>query len=142
MNPDGFSGLEVDFPEYPCPVCGYLVLDEPPGSFAICPICFWEDDIVQLGFPLMAGGANRLSLHQAQQEFMRSGACEFRLTGHVRPATASDKRDAAWRPFDPASDRHLQWDSPRDSERWRAAAQNSCLYYWRQEYWLSPTGAA
>ncbi len=37
---------------YPCPCCGYLVFTEPPGSYTICPICFWEDDISQLRFPL------------------------------------------------------------------------------------------
>ena len=55
----------------PCPVCGYLVFDEPPGSYAICPICFWDDDRIQLGYPLMAGGANSVSLYEAQQQFMR-----------------------------------------------------------------------
>src|SRR5436190_23116503 len=50
-----------DAAAYPCPVCGYLVFDEPPGSYAICPICFWEDDAIQLGFPLMGGGANSIS---------------------------------------------------------------------------------
>ena len=34
----------------PCPCCGYLVFDEPVGSFDICPICDWEDDDVQLRF--------------------------------------------------------------------------------------------
>ena len=33
---------------YACPCCGFLTLDEaPPGTFAICPVCFWEDDDVQ-----------------------------------------------------------------------------------------------
>jgi len=31
---------------YPCPCCGYLVFTEPPGSYDICSICFWEDDPV------------------------------------------------------------------------------------------------
>jgi len=41
-------GSNVD---YPCPCCGYLVFTEPPGSFEICPICFWEDDVSQLAIP-------------------------------------------------------------------------------------------
>jgi hypothetical protein len=123
--------------QYPCPVCGYLVFDEPPGSFAICPICFWEDDIVQLGFPMMAGGANRVSLHQAQQNFMQDGVCEARLKRHVRRTESSDKRDPEWRLFDPINYPHLRWDLPEDSARWRAKDADSCLYYWRPEYWLS-----
>jgi hypothetical protein len=92
---------------YPCPVCGYLVFEEPPGSYAICPICFWEDDQVQLGYPLMAGGANNVSLYEAQQNFMRDGASEVRLTGHVRQPADLEKRDPQWRPFDPRRDIHL-----------------------------------
>ena len=42
---------------YPCPCCGYLVFDEGPGSYAICPVCGWEDDLSQLRFTGM-GEAN------------------------------------------------------------------------------------
>jgi hypothetical protein len=127
---------------YPCPVCGYLVFDQPPGSFDICPICFWEDDIVQLGFPLLAGGANRVSLYQAQQNFVRVAACEARLKQHVRQVIHSDERDPDWRPFDPTSDPHLRWGFPEDSDRWRAKDAESCLYYWRTKYWLAPRHSA
>jgi len=31
-------------PAYACPGCGFLVCGEPPGgTFAICPVCRWED---------------------------------------------------------------------------------------------------
>ena len=127
-----------DAAAYPCPVCGYLVFDEPPGSYAICPICFWEDDAIQLGFPLMGGGANSISLYESQQQFMRDGACEYQFTDHVRRPADSDRRDPHWRPFDPTHDLHLRWDSEADSERWRASGPDACLYYWRDDYWLSP----
>lgn len=35
---------------YPCPCCGHLVFEDPPGSYEICPVCFWEDE------PLDGGG--------------------------------------------------------------------------------------
>lgn len=48
---------------YPCPVCGYLVFDEPPGSYAVCPVCNWEDDALQLEYATtLAGGANAYTL--------------------------------------------------------------------------------
>ena len=50
-----------DAGENPCPCCGYLVLPEA-GLYDICPICGWEDDISQLRFATMPGGANRPSL--------------------------------------------------------------------------------
>ena len=31
--------------KYTCPCCGYKTLDEePPNTYDICEICFWEDD--------------------------------------------------------------------------------------------------
>jgi rubredoxin len=68
---------------FPCPSCGYLVFDEPPGSDNICPICFWEDALSQLRF-VRKTGANRVNLTQAQKNFAQSGAGEPRLKQHVR----------------------------------------------------------
>ncbi len=57
---------------YPCPCCGRLVFDEPPGSYSICPVCFWEDDGVQLRWPDWAGGANKPSLIDAQRIYEKT----------------------------------------------------------------------
>src|SRR5687768_4161600 len=45
------SGNLVDDPRriaantsFACPCCGYHTLDrEPPGSLAVCPVCYWQD---------------------------------------------------------------------------------------------------
>ena len=35
---------------YACPCCSYYTFEEKPsGTYYICPVCYWEDDIVQLG---------------------------------------------------------------------------------------------
>src|SRR5207253_1215864 len=52
---------------WPCPVCGYLVFAEPPGSFSICEVCNWEDDNVQIRHPRMRGGANGGSIFDYQK---------------------------------------------------------------------------
>lgn len=43
--------------DLPCPSCGFLTLEDFYGSYAICPICNWEDDGVQLANPTSNGGA-------------------------------------------------------------------------------------
>ncbi|MBC6973621.1 hypothetical protein H9I32_14995 [Bacillus sp. Xin] len=56
--------------KYTCPCCGYKTLEEePPGTFDICSICFWEDDNVQFDDPDYEGGANEESLRQYQKAF-------------------------------------------------------------------------
>lgn len=67
-----------------CPCCGHRVLDATPGSFQVCPTCFWEDD-VQFPWPTAACGANRVSLIEAQRIYQDFGAyglctCEGRAT--------------------------------------------------------------
>ena len=59
--------------------------EEPPGTFEICPVCFWEDDNVQFNDPNYRGGANRVSLNEAKQNFERFGACESEMKEFVRP---------------------------------------------------------
>lgn len=126
-------------PEYPCPCCGYLVFLEPPGSFDICPICFWEDDVVQLAFPDLPGGANGCSLIEGQRNFETCGACESEMRTHVRPVQETDCRDTRWRPIHEVNDRYLKWSEPQDHELWSSFkyAPGLCLYYWLPDYWLS-----
>ena len=114
---------------FPCPCCGYLTFDEPPGSYAICPICFWEDDLVQLRFPTR-GGAN-VPLLDAQRHFQRFGACEERLRPYVRPPRAADERDPAWRPLDPGHD-VLEGPAPGRDDGTTVPGDATRLYYWRR----------
>lgn len=35
--------------KYKCPCCGFYTFDEKlNGNYDICPVCFWEDDPIQL----------------------------------------------------------------------------------------------
>jgi hypothetical protein len=127
---------------FPCPCCGYEVLEEPADSYEICPICFWEDDRVQLAFPDLAGGANGCSLIEGQSNFASFGACEMRVQPHVRGPQESDVRNPAWRPLELKRDRFLSWDRRADHETWQAVKNTKlCLYYWLPEYWLAGSPA-
>ncbi len=69
MNLEPFS-----MRKYKCVCCGnYTLGSEPPGTFDICPVCFWEDDPVQYDDPDYAGGANGISLNQARVNFAKNG---------------------------------------------------------------------
>jgi Cysteine-rich CPCC len=68
-----------------CPCCGYRTLDErPPGTYEICPVCFWEDDNVQFDEPDREGAANGVSLNVARRNFRDFGAMERRFLQYVR----------------------------------------------------------
>ena len=115
--------------KHTCACCGYQVLDERPGSYEICPVCFWEDDPVQLLDPWYPGGANKVSLVQGQKNFLALGVSEPRFKKHVKPAKASTRRDPRWRPADATDKRHattpakLQKQIPDGPWPW---------YYWEQ----------
>ncbi|HVI41567.1 MAG TPA: CPCC family cysteine-rich protein, partial [Anaerovoracaceae bacterium] len=71
--------------KYRCPCCGYYTFDnKPDGGYDICKVCFWEDDPIQLEDPTYEGGANKVSLIQAQKNYQEFGACELEMTPHVR----------------------------------------------------------
>lgn len=112
---------------YPCPCCGHLVFDEPPGSFQICPVCYWEDDIVQLADPSYRGGANQASLAEAQRSYARHGWCEDRVAPFVRPPSQEEVRDPRWRPLDESRDRIGPTTEPRRLGR---EPNLAVLYYW------------
>jgi hypothetical protein len=115
---------------YTCPCCGYRTLHEPPGSYDICKVCFWEDDGVQLLDPAFPGGANEPSLIECQKNFRRIGACEERLVALVRPPEAEEKLDQEWRP---AQESDLRWArTPRELTK----EEYKCLdtwYYWKRK---------
>ena len=49
-----------------CPVCKKHHFTQE-ASYEICPVCGWEDDILQRESPDFEGGANKMSLRQAQE---------------------------------------------------------------------------
>jgi hypothetical protein len=56
-------------PPRKCAVCG---LHEIAYDFDICPICGWQDDLLQNVEPDFTGGANELSLHQYKETWKKT----------------------------------------------------------------------
>jgi hypothetical protein len=131
---DSLLGNEpITLVKYPCPCCGYLIFPEPPGSYDICEICFWEDDLSQLRFQ-HSTGANHVSLVEGQINFAAIGASEERVREFVRPVMASDVREKEWRQIDLASDDLEEGVSGIDYGE-TYPDDNTVLYYWRPTYW-------
>jgi len=87
--------------KHTCPCCGYRTLDDDsPGSHLICEICFGEDDPVQFEDPEFEGGANTVSLKQAQRNFAAFGCTEERFLSYIRPPSDKDIRDPGWQPLE------------------------------------------
>ncbi len=79
--------------KYTCPCCGYNTFDEPvKGTYDICELCGWEDDLVQNGDPDYEGGANEICLREAQLEFLKEA---FDTTGYIK--------EPGWKLLDPSS---------------------------------------
>ncbi|WP_239990193.1 CPCC family cysteine-rich protein [Corticimicrobacter populi] len=113
---------------FTCPCCGYLMFSEPPGSYDICPICFWEDDGFQLYYPEQSGGANPSSLLTAQVNFIQFGACDRAMASKTRTITPDDIRDERWFPLWMRKV-HLP-DADTEPSHPQATHSMTDLYYW------------
>ena len=118
---------------------GTLSFVEPPGSFDICGVCFWEDDVVQLKNPYLHTGANRMSLIEAQKNFLEFGAMSRDALEYVQ-ASPDGERDPGWRPFDPAVDDpdgglERAYSDATDPYYWWHGSDPDLIYWWRPTFW-------
>lgn len=78
--------------KYKCPCCGFYTFEEKPdGNYDICPVCFWEDDHIQLQDETYEGGANHVSLKDAKKNYVEFGACERKYIRNVRQPLENEK---------------------------------------------------
>ena len=83
-----------------CRCCGYRTLESaPPGTHAVCPVCFWEDTPDD---PAWEGwtGSNSVELREAQRNFLATGVCEPAYREAVRPPRSEEARPEGWRSLD------------------------------------------
>lgn len=73
-----------------CACCEYYTLEDVQGGFEICPVCFWEDDASQNSDPEFTGGANKVCLREAQENFEKFGACTESAVPFVREPSAEE----------------------------------------------------
>ncbi|MBD3109897.1 hydrolase [Bacillus sp. AGMB 02131] len=86
--------------KYTCSCCGYKTFEEPPGNYEICGVCYWEDDGVQNDDPDFEGGANEVSLRQAQRNYKIYGAIEEMFKYRVvEPSLGGYEKDENFKPL-------------------------------------------
>ncbi|MCH7725978.1 MAG: hydrolase [Planctomycetes bacterium] len=110
---------------FPCPACGFEVFDEPVGSYDICSICDWEDDEVQLRFPLLAGGANAQSLCEWQKRMLKQIPAD--MTEHNGFHRCPD-----WRPLTEEDCRAIEGTPTSGRQYFDALGDEQVSYYWRR----------
>jgi hypothetical protein len=83
----------------------------------------------------MPGSSNRVSLHEAQRNFIACGAAERVNEGRTRGPVEGEVLDPGWRPIDLEQDNVEQPTRGvryADSYPW---PDTTVLYYWRATYW-------
>jgi hypothetical protein len=69
--------------------CLHLTAEEPgPGTYDVCPVCFWKSDI-ELG-DSYSGGASKVSLSEARSNFKAFGAASKEQRHLVRSLRAEE----------------------------------------------------
>jgi len=85
-----------------CPCCGYRALSPgAPGSYEVCEICGWLDDLVGFYHPETQSDYNYVSLAQAWANVREYGACLPGVAASTRAPTDDDERDPNY-PYDEA----------------------------------------
>ena len=80
---------------YACRCCGCLTLPErPPGTFNICPVCWWEDDSPEDYHRNRRPGPNRVTLEEAQDNYRVLGVSDPAYSARVRPMQAGEQPPA------------------------------------------------
>ncbi len=88
-----------------CPCCGYRTLSAR-CDWDVCPVCFWEDDVLaESGRDPRSPANGDMSLSVGQASFAQYGACTEELASSTRPPQPGEERDPAWAPLPPRSKR-------------------------------------
>ncbi|MEG0693061.1 MAG: CPCC family cysteine-rich protein [Oscillospiraceae bacterium] len=79
--------------KWECPCCGYYTLKTTliDSLGYICPVCFWEMDTFIVNETEQSDQNHGLTLLQAQDNFIKMGACCKEMICHVRPPNEEER---------------------------------------------------
>lgn len=66
-----------------CPVCRCYTL-EVRYDWEICPVCFWEDDVHEVGRDPVSPANRGMRLSRARENYLTLGAIDERCVEHTR----------------------------------------------------------
>jgi hypothetical protein len=81
-----------------CFVCGYRTL-ENRCDWDICPVCFWEDDVLVETQDECSPANRGMMVSTAQANFIRFGAVSPEFIDHVREPGPDEEKDPDWAPL-------------------------------------------
>lgn len=76
--------------KHQCPCCDYYTLSER-GIYDICPVCFWEDDGIDINQLDQHSGPNHITLRAGRSNFQKFGACDSTMIKNVVAETERTK---------------------------------------------------
>lgn len=84
--------METEPIRFRCPCCGNRTL-EAPGTLALCPVCWWEDDGQEDDDALEVRNTvnGQLSLAEARMHYSQCGASHPRFLPYVRKPEVSEQ---------------------------------------------------
>jgi hypothetical protein len=129
---------DIRKPPGTCECCGYI---SSWGWGEICRVCYWEGDRVQEDDPDYVGGANVISLREAQENFRVHGTTD--PPGLHQGAAAARERyapDPAWRPV--AAARDLSSSPAEAREAFERLCSADRWYFVGESRGWTDTGAA
>ena len=68
--------------KFQCSCCDYFTLEER-GGYEVCPICFWEDDGMDIDEADTHSGPNHITLREGRQNFKKLGACDSAMVKNI-----------------------------------------------------------
>ncbi|WP_390896909.1 CPCC family cysteine-rich protein [Rubinisphaera margarita] len=84
-----------------CPICGYKTLDARCG-WDICPVCFWEDDVLIIDTDKSSPANGGLKVSEAQANYIVFRCCSRKHVTDVREPRPDEERDPVWQPLSEA----------------------------------------
>ena len=80
-----------------CPCCGNYTIEDLGEEVvvSICPMCFWQFDILGQNNPneIVGGPNGNLSLNQARDNYKKFGACSEDMLPYVRKPNKKEMGD-------------------------------------------------